>query len=201
MNIFVTNEDPKVAAQALDDKRVIKMFLESIQMLANAIHDEDLLVRRNLKLELLPRKLDSMPYAKSHFNHPCSIWARESQGNYRWLLDHAKELHEEWCRRKGIPTNCFMYLDNLERLEYASTVLNFAHCVRTPFQNSSADKDGETLSSYRKTMMQKWVFTDRRKPRWTNAKPPKWLKPVYEECVKNIHYMDQPRWPIDTLLS
>lgn len=40
MNIFVTSECPEQAAKFLDDKRVVKMCAESVQMLATACHSK-----------------------------------------------------------------------------------------------------------------------------------------------------------------
>ena len=36
MNIFILNEDPEIAAQELCDKHVVKMILETAQMLCSA---------------------------------------------------------------------------------------------------------------------------------------------------------------------
>ena len=83
MNIFVVNDDPKVAAQNLCDKHVVKMILESAQMLCSAF------------------KNGEAPYKRSYYNHPCTKWARESQVNYEWLLTHAYELCEEYLLRYG----------------------------------------------------------------------------------------------------
>ena len=40
-------------------------------------------------------------HTKSFYNHPCTIWARESQENYEWLLDHAYAMCQEYTRRYG----------------------------------------------------------------------------------------------------
>lgn len=39
MNIFVVDEDPAICAEYLDDKRVVKMVLETAQMLSTALGD------------------------------------------------------------------------------------------------------------------------------------------------------------------
>ncbi len=36
------------------------------------------------------------PYLPVMHNHPCTVWARKSQGNYRWLYDYAKALNDEY---------------------------------------------------------------------------------------------------------
>lgn len=39
------------------------------------------------------------PYKPTHVNHPCSVWARESLGNFLWLYDHGLSLAREYTRR------------------------------------------------------------------------------------------------------
>jgi hypothetical protein len=83
MNIFVLDLDPVKAAQATMDKHTIKMILESAQLLCS------------------PFEPGTAPYKRTHFNHPCAIWARESEANYDWLIEHALALTDEYTRRYG----------------------------------------------------------------------------------------------------
>ena len=86
MNIFVVNPDPVRAARQLCDQHVIKMTLESAQMLCTAAN-------------LLGS--DPAPYKSAYVNHPCSVWVRESLDNYRWLCRHGLALAQEYTRRYG----------------------------------------------------------------------------------------------------
>ncbi len=83
MNIFVLDEDPEKCARYHADTHVIKMTLESAQMLCTA-H------------QILG---NDPPYRKTHANHPCSKWVRESLENYRWLLRLGEELLTEYTYR------------------------------------------------------------------------------------------------------
>jgi|TARA_Y100000593_G_scaffold83638_1_gene157833 hypothetical protein len=83
MNIFVVDKDPKRSAQELCDKHVVKMILESAQMLCAVFPNGD------------------APYKRAFYNHPCTKWARESKENYKWLLDHANAMCGEYTRRYG----------------------------------------------------------------------------------------------------
>jgi len=83
MNIFVTYECPKEAARCLLNKHVIKMPLESLQMMST--------IATWLKLPA--------PYRPVMLNHPCTIWARKSRQNFLWLWEHAKELCKEYTAR------------------------------------------------------------------------------------------------------
>jgi hypothetical protein len=76
MNIFATYSNAHDSAFALDDKRAIKMILESAQLMSTAIH-------------LCGGKA---PYKATHPNHPVSIWARQTNTNYWWLLEHYQAL-------------------------------------------------------------------------------------------------------------
>ncbi len=86
MNIFVTDPDPTKSAQSLPDKHIVKMPLESCQMLAIVAS-----TKWGHGFGKLP-KLDGTPYLtdKGAFRgHPCTIWAQE---NYRWLISHGLAL-------------------------------------------------------------------------------------------------------------
>ena len=83
MNIFVLDENPVVAANYACDKHVVKMILESAQMLCAAHPDGD------------------APYKRSFYNHPCTKWVRASTENYDWLIKHAMALCAEYTRRYG----------------------------------------------------------------------------------------------------
>lgn len=85
MNIFVLDRDPKIAAQQQCDKHVVKMVLESAQMLCTAVN----LTGGTAK------------YKATHKNHPCSVWTRQTRANFDWLKEHALALCEEYTRRYG----------------------------------------------------------------------------------------------------
>lgn len=87
MNIFVTSPCPKLSALYLDKKRRNKMITESMQMMALALY------RNNLR-QFIPRRKDGEPYkCGSHYNHPCTIWAARTQGNFLWLHEHCYWLY------------------------------------------------------------------------------------------------------------
>ena len=91
MNIFYLDRDPVVSAQMMCDKHVVKMILESAQMLSTAhrVLDGDKYADENGLYKL------------SHKNHPSSIWARDSYQHYRWLYHHMVALMQEYTYRYG----------------------------------------------------------------------------------------------------
>jgi hypothetical protein len=89
MNIFVLSLDPREAAEYHCDKHVVKMILETAQLLYCSHWMLD------------PDGLPPTAYKKTHPNHPCSIWIRESVENYRWLSDLGLALCNEYTYRYG----------------------------------------------------------------------------------------------------
>lgn len=96
MNIFVIDEDPYKAAMHMHDKHVVKMVLESAQLICTT--------RRLLGDD------NPMLYKITHINHPCTIWARESVQNYLWLCRHFKALCEEYTYRYGRTHVCERFI-------------------------------------------------------------------------------------------
>ena len=90
MNIFYLHPDPVKAAQIQYNKHVVKMILESAQMLCTAHH-----CYGNAEQKL------NVPYKQAHLNHPSTIWARKSRATYRWLYLHMMALGDEYTKRYG----------------------------------------------------------------------------------------------------
>ena len=96
MNIFYfydkdESDSFKKSAEAQPDKMLVKMPLETAQMLCTA-----------------HRELDGNEWAdkqglykRAYWNHPYTIWARESSSNYMWLYEHFLALGEEYKYRYG----------------------------------------------------------------------------------------------------
>ena len=83
MNIFALHKNPDICARWHCDKHVIKMILESAQMICTTHH-------------LHPSGNYDIPYKKTHENHPCAKWVRSSMSNYLWLLNLVKALNTEY---------------------------------------------------------------------------------------------------------
>jgi hypothetical protein len=107
MNIFVTSPCPTKSAQVLPDKLIVKMPVETCQLLSIVASD-----KWGHGYGTLP-KADGTPYAteKGAFrNHPCTIWVNESEENARWLIAHGFALCEEYAARYGKVHTCFKTL-------------------------------------------------------------------------------------------
>ena len=90
MNIFYLHECPDKAARLQYNKHVVKMILESAQMLCTAHHHY---------AERHEINADYIPYKKAHYNHPSTIWARENHYQYQWLYWHMMALGDEYKKR------------------------------------------------------------------------------------------------------
>ena len=95
MNIFVTDRCPVQSARNLPDKHIVKMPLETCQMLAIIYSDWYYGVGKLYKK-------DGTPYATKHGafrNHPCTQWAAANQYNLAWLIAHGIALCHEYTAR------------------------------------------------------------------------------------------------------
>lgn len=86
MNIFVLDYNPTLAAQYHCDRHVVKMILETAQLLSTAHHVWGL--RSAAKV-----------YRPTHVNHPCALWARQTPLNYAWAYSLLKALCTEYTFR------------------------------------------------------------------------------------------------------
>ena len=118
MNIFVLSYDPREAAQSLHDTHLVKMILETCQLLCTAKRYLDGTFQTITKTDPVSGKTrkktyyvlpdaaeDDLLYEAGWLNHPCSIWLRQSDKNWRWLHTYLVELTVEYSRRYGGKTH------------------------------------------------------------------------------------------------
>lgn len=86
MNIFFLDANPRIAATYMCDKHVVKMVLETAQLLSTAHHKAGSKYAKDL-------------YRVTHANHPSAVWARATASNYAWLYEHFEALCAEYTRR------------------------------------------------------------------------------------------------------
>ena len=103
MNIFVTHPNPEQSAKVLPDKHIVKMPLETCQMLSIVCskkwgHDYGEIHRINGE----PYKTEKGAFR----NHPCTIWANQTLANTWWLLSHGYEMCKEYTHRYGKVHSC-----------------------------------------------------------------------------------------------
>lgn len=155
MNIFYLDSDPEIAASYLCDKHVVKMIVESAQMLCTA-----------------HRELDDADYdwlyKSTHKNHPSAKWVRDSIGHYRWLYNHFEAMVREYHARYNRKHKTFMDKDRGWRLRIAPKNISYEDFIPPPLCMPEECKRDNTIKSYRiyyktKTFAE-WRYTE--KPNW-----------------------------------
>jgi hypothetical protein len=150
MNIFATSHSPAICAQELDDKRLVKMTLETTQILSTAMHLNGLIG----------------PYKTTHKGHPVVKWTAENDSNFKWTVSLLKEMCKEYTFRYGKTHKCQQYISLFNSVSLRSSDI-------TDFANCSSIKDKDIFSCYRECLINKWE-NDKRPPRWTNRNKPVW---------------------------
>lgn len=114
MNTFVLDKSPAKSAEYHCDKHVVKMILESGQMMCAAhwlhllkahypgditdfkrVKDIQSWLRSNTPVK------DQPPWSLSHMRHPCTIWTSETYENYMWQYELGISLCKEYTKRYG----------------------------------------------------------------------------------------------------
>ena len=163
MNIFVTSNCPRISAQALDNKRVVKMVLETAQLLSTAIFINSGITYDNI-------------YKPTHIKHPCTVWTALTLGNWDWVFQHFVALCEEYGFRYNKQHASEKILPYL--LKHRTDIKNgaitaFANCTRSETMQIDFKHIKDTCEAYKKYLIAKWDH-DKSSPKWINRKPPLW---------------------------
>lgn len=120
MNLFLLSIDHLKAALAACDAHCVKMVLESTQLLYAAWHVNN--------GELPKLKSDLKTYKLAHKNHPTAVWVRECEENYKFTLNYALALAEEYSHRYSVEGKepkvhaCVAHLNRLKEWGYPTKV-------------------------------------------------------------------------------
>ncbi len=155
MNIFFLHPHPVEAAKMQHDKHVVKMVLETTQILSTVHH----------------RYGSEAPYKPTHANHPCVQWAGDTLPNYQWLVDHGLALSAEYTYRYGRVHACETHL---ERLRTAPRGLVGVGCSPPPQCVPEQFKQADTVQAYREYYLAEKV----KQSRWTYREVPHFIEEV-----------------------
>jgi hypothetical protein len=135
MNIFILDQDIERCAQYHNDKHVVKMILESAQLLCTAHHELG----------------GTAPYKSTHKNHPCAKWVRESAQNYEWLFNLMMALNEEFKYRFDKDQDHLSVI----KLRNMAPPLELQYTGLTPFAQAMPEdcRDEDPVLAYRKYYM------------------------------------------------
>jgi hypothetical protein len=160
MNIFALDENPMIAAQMHCDKHVVKMILESAQILSTVHHLEDVPQQEYMLKHL---------YKPTHKNHPCTIWARENTANYHWLARLYYYLGCEYTYRYGKEHKSMELNRYLSKTPYSLTIESdhtpFALAMPDQYKYCATPVDCYQLY-YRCEKSHILQYTKRAKPDW-----------------------------------
>ena len=200
MNIFILSTDPVKAAQQHNDKHVVKMIVESAQMLCTAhrVLDGGKVeyqkktpkgkFRKATKWQLPDRRDDKL-YRATHINHPCSIWCRETVENYMWLHALTVALCDEYYHRYGkhhkVPRQHKVQASGMLDL-LATPPRNIPCGGLTPFAIAMPDqyKVDDVIQSYKNYYLgEKTGFM-----KYTHREMPEWVKKgLFKNTLKHGH--------------
>jgi len=195
MNTFVLSFDPQEAASFHCDKHVVKMILESAQMLSTA-HWLHLLYLKNKTISDFKRVKDARswikenfseslfpPYAMTHVRHPCTLWTAENLSNYNWQLSLCEYLLEEYTKRynrEHLTKSKMLWLKENAPLNIKNEEMTlFSVCMKDEYKIYDSRGMIDVVESYRnyyikdKSRFAKWKLP---------STPPEWfLKGVNSE--------------------
>jgi hypothetical protein len=170
MNIFTTSPDPNHSAIVLPDKLIVKMPVETCQLLSIVaspwFHNYGKLIKKDGHFYNTERG--------AFKNHPCTKWAAESIHNAYWLIRHGLSLCDEYQYRYGKVHGCTETLLGAYDL-FPKGALNLV----TPFVRAMPDElkydtTIDTFTAYKNYINTKpWVASNylrvpTRKPDWIN---------------------------------
>jgi len=177
MNIFYIDHDPIKAAQGMVDKHVVKMILESAQLLSTAHRLLDgtqiegtSKTGRKAKRWILHDGRQDVLYLATHIHHPSAVWCRQSVENYLWLVEHFFALMHEYTHRYNKKHACFGDLSFM--LQSPPHKLKDYNWTNMPCAMADEYKiSDDPLTNYRNY----YKIGKATMHKWTNRQPPEWI--------------------------
>lgn len=184
MNIFYLSSDPVAAAQMMVDSHVVKMPLETAQLLSTAhrVLDGEMKIVEKCVSGSLPFKFrkskqwiindqrENILYKATHINHPSAIWCRESNNNYNWLYCHFVGLLNEYTYRYGKTHKCSELLAVLKNPPISISIGPFT--PPTPAMDKQYIVENDSIASYKKYYKEAKTHLHK----WKNRDIPDWIK-------------------------
>lgn len=189
MNIFILDNDIQKSVEYHIDAHVIKMPLEAAQIISTTIAVDSYLgflpraLSRDETAKLKASISAGWPFYKpTHVNHPCTIWARQSNANFRYLVDYCLFLNKEKLHRypdKPAHKSALLVEDFVDGWWPIHIACNSEF---TPFAQAMPEeyKSTDAVDAYRAYYYCE-KQTDRsgkRMDKWTNRNTPFWWEEV-----------------------
>lgn len=180
MNIFVVNKDPVRAAFDLPDKLVVKMPVETVQLLtpwAYKVHG------------VFVHKPDGTTYGIKGFqHHPCAKWLHVNENNVHWLLVHGLALAGTYSMRYGKTHGSYFALRQLtDMITSLHPTANWRG--HTEFVQAMPEKYkvvDDAVTAYRN-----YILFEKGYANWNHSQPPVWWNPALHENVRKQYLMEK----------
>ena len=164
MNIFVTDSCPIQSARNLPDKHIVKMPLETCQMLSIIYSDWYYGVGKLYKS-------DGTPYRTAHGafrKHPCTQWAAANQYNLAWLIQHGLALCTEYNLRYDKVHTCERVIHQAESIyrrcfddDFSQASRKVADFTRAMPEYLKFDTTIDTITAYKQYLNTKpWLASN-----------------------------------------
>ena len=187
MNIFYLDKDPIKAAQLSCDKHVVKMIVESAQMLSTAhrmIDGKEYIDKtktgRKIKRWKHPNSnMEKTLYKACHTGHPSTVWVMQSAYNYHWLYKHMMALNTEFKMRYGhiLDHKTVQLLEGALMYPPKNISLNTIATDAPPAMPDYCKVPGDSVASYKKY----YIYEKQRFATW---KSPSTVPAWYIDGVK-----------------
>jgi len=176
INIFYLDISPTLAAQYAVDRHVVKMILETCQLLSTAhrvldgtqTQDKSKTGRKVTRYVLNDYREDIL-YQATHINHPSSVWCRQNVENYQWLHNHLMALLNEYTYRYGKVHKCMNVAVALYQVP--NNILPGKFTDPTPAMKTEFLIENNSLKSYRNYYKTGKVHLHK----YTKRQPPNWM--------------------------
>ncbi|CAH0533641.1 hypothetical protein VST7929_01512 [Vibrio stylophorae] len=155
MNIFVLDENIERCAQYHCDQHVVKMILESVQILCTALNKKGM----------------AAPYRSTHLKHPSVLWVEDSYDNFLWLAQLAQALNAEYRYR-------YDKTEDHKSIAVLNAILapqfSYPACGLTEFPQAMPEQykvKGDPVTAYRNF----YRYDKIRFATWRKRQKPNWL--------------------------
>ena len=159
MNVFAIEGDgDKIdwvkSAQSQDNYRVVKMILESCQMLCTTLNEQ--------------AGEQITPYRSTHKHHPSTKWVCASSANFEALVEHTMAMLEEYTKRFAKVHKCASVLEQCIKL-YDAALFPLHESTPLPLAMPREFQSDSIVESYRR------FYASKPRMRYPKDKVPAWL--------------------------
>jgi len=179
VNVFVLSTDPRQAAEMHCDQHVVKMVVESAQMLCTAhrvLDGRPVLLNspkgRKIKAYVLPDWRQDRLYKATHVGHPSTVWTSESRQNYEWHYELFTALCDQYTLRYGRRHLSDTKLRHVLRQSPFNIESRGLTEFRLAISRPECVVPGDAVQSYRlfyRTKQERFELT------WTKVRKPHWF--------------------------